>query len=80
MRDVNSIVFYRSKIFDTIRLKGNSAFVHAEFFIRTSKAKFRVTEMEVLHQKREFGFGSGGNVKVIAATIKDLFLYIAGKI
>ncbi len=80
VRDVNSIVFYRSQIFDTTQLKGTSAFVHAEFFIRTSKAKFRVTEMEVFHQKRQFGFGSGGNVKVIAATIKDLFLYIAGKI
>lgn len=80
VRDVNSIVFYRSKIFDAIQLKGKSAFVHAEFFIRASKAGFRITEMEVLHQKREFGFGSGGNLQVIAATVRELFLYIAGKI
>ena len=80
VRDVNSIVFYRSNIFEKIKLKGSSAFVHAEFFIRTSKANFRVTEMEVLHQEREFGFGSGGNLKVAANAFKELFLYIAGKI
>jgi len=80
VRDVNSIVFFRSKIFNTIQLKGKSAFVHAEFFIRASKAGFRITEVEVLHQEREFGFGSGGNLRVIAATVRELFLYIAGKI
>jgi glycosyltransferase involved in cell wall biosynthesis len=80
VRDVNSIVFYRSKIFDVIQLKGNSAFVHAEFFIRTSKANFRIAEMEVLHQEREFGFGSGGNLKVAANAFRELFLYLAGKI
>lgn len=80
VRDVNSIVFYRSQLFDIIQLKGSSAFVHAEFFIRTSKSSFRVAEIEVTHQKREFGFGSGGNIKVIANAIKDMFLYIAGKL
>lgn len=53
VRDVNSIVFYRTKIFDRIELTGNSAFVHAEFFIRTSKAGFRIQEIEAAH--REFG-------------------------
>ncbi len=80
VKDVNSIVFYRSKIFETLQLRGNSAFVHAEFFIRTSKANFRITEIEVVHQKREFGFGSGGNLRVALNTFKELFLYIAGKI
>jgi glycosyltransferase involved in cell wall biosynthesis len=80
VRDANSIVFYRSAIFDVIQLKGNSAFVHAEFFIRTTKANFRVTEIPVSHQEREFGFGSGGNIRVIANTVKELFLYIAVKI
>lgn len=80
VRDVNSIVFYRSNIFKNIQLKGKSAFVHAEFFIRTSKAKFRVTEIEVLHQKREFGFGLGGSLKVISSTIQELFFYVSGKI
>jgi undecaprenyl-phosphate 4-deoxy-4-formamido-L-arabinose transferase len=75
VRDVNSIVFYRSKIFDKIQLNGKSAFVHAEFFIRTSRADFRVVEIEIIHQEREFGFGSGGNIRVITATIRDLLLY-----
>ncbi len=79
VRDVNSIVFYRSKIFDCITLSGTSAFVHAEFFIRASRAGFCIAETEVLHQQREFGFGSGGNIKVIGATVRELFFYIAGK-
>ena len=78
VKDVNSIVFYRSKIFEAFELKGESAFVHAEFFIRSSKAGFRITEMEVLHQEREFGFGSGGNLRVALNTFKELFLYIGG--
>jgi len=79
VEDVNSIVFYRSKIFDKIQLTGKSAFVHAEFFIRASKANFRVTETEIFHQEREFGFGSGGNIKVMAGTMKDLFIYMLEK-
>ncbi len=80
VKDVNSIVFYRSSVFDKIKLEGKSAFVHAEFFIRTSKAKFRVIETEIVHQEREFGFGSGGNIKVIVNTVKDLVIYtLSGK-
>lgn len=80
VKDVNSIVFFRSQILDSISLKSRSAFIHAEFFIKTVRQGFRVHETEVIHQEREFGFGSGGNIRVIAATIKELFLYIAGKI
>ena len=80
IRDVNSIVLFRTEIFNQISLKGTSAFVHAEFFMRAVKAGFRIRETEILHQKREFGFGSGGNIKVINATIKELFLYFAGKL
>ena len=79
VEDVNSIVFYRSKIFDKIRLTGKSAFVHAEFFIRASKANFRVTETEIFHQEREFGFGSGGNIRVMASTVKDLLVFMINK-
>ena len=80
VHDINGIAFYRSKIFDKIQLESNSAFVHAEFFIRTLQAGFRVTEIEVLHQEREFGFGAGGNITVMAKTLKDLCLYTIGKI
>jgi len=80
VRDVNSIVFYRSKILDSVTLKSKSAFVHAEFFIKTVRQGFRVLETEVVHQDREFGFGAGGNLRVMLATIKELFLYFAGKI
>lgn len=79
VKDVNSVVFYRSQILNKIQLKGKSAFVHAEFFISASREKFRIAEIEVLHQEREFGFGSGGNFRVMAGTIKELFLYIAKK-
>ncbi len=79
VKDVNSIVFFRPSIFNTIKLTGNTAFVHAEFFIKASNANFRITEFEVVHQEREFGFGSGGNPRVIAGTIGELLLFFLKK-
>lgn len=79
VHDVNSIVFYRSSVFEKFILTGTSAFVHAEFFIRTKTAGFRVTEIEVLHQEREFGFGSGGNIPVAFHAIRELFMYFVRK-
>jgi len=80
VRDVNSIVFYRSKIMKAVELKSKSAFVHAEFFIKTNRQRQRIRECEVTHKQREFGFGSGGNIKIILCTVAELFLYLLGKI
>lgn len=79
VRDVNSIVFYRTGILKNIQLQGNSAFVHAELFIKVSRAGFRVAEIEIEHKEREFGFGSGGNLKVMLKTTMELFRYFARK-
>jgi dolichol-phosphate mannosyltransferase len=75
VKDVNSIVFYKSSIFKNIELKGETAFVHAEFFIKASKAGFKIAEVEIEHQERAFGFGSGGNMNVIFNTVRELFFY-----
>lgn len=80
VRDVNSIVFYRRQALDNIILKSKSAFLHAEFFIKVARSGARMKEMEVVHQEREFGFGAGGNFRVIMATIRELFLFLLGRI
>jgi glycosyltransferase involved in cell wall biosynthesis len=80
VRDVNGVAFFKRDILSNILLRSNSAFIHAEIFIKTSRAGFKVTEVEVIHQEREFGFGAGGNIRVILATITELFLFLAGKI
>ncbi len=74
--DVNSIVLYRSEVLKRFVLNSDSAFVHAEFFLKTYKLGYRIKQIEVEHKKREFGFGSGGKLTVIAHTIKDLIFYL----
>lgn len=80
VKDVNSIVFYRSKIFEHIQLISNSAFVHAEFFLRTSKAGFVTKEVEVSHESRQFGVEAGAKPKVIIETSIELFYYYTKKL
>lgn len=79
VRDVNSIVFYKRQILNNISLKSNSAFIHAELFIKVARSGARIKETEIVHQEREFGFGAGGNFRVIMATIRELFFFLIGK-
>ena len=79
VKDVNSIVFFRSSIFDRFKLNGNSAFVHTEFFLRVSEAGFRIGEVEILHKEREFGTSAGVKPMVVLNIFKELFQYIAVK-
>jgi dolichol-phosphate mannosyltransferase len=74
--DVNGIALFRRDILNNIKLQSKSAFIHAEIFIKVSRAGYRVLELEVTHKQREFGFGAGGNIKVILATIRELFLFL----
>jgi glycosyltransferase involved in cell wall biosynthesis len=80
VKDVNSIVFFRTSFIRHQPFFSSSAFIHAELFIKFLKANARITQVPVIHQPRTFGFGSGGNMRVILNTISDLFAYISGKI
>lgn len=75
VQDVNSIVFFKTAIIRNTTLESKSAFIHAELYIKALNNGARAIEVEVIHNKRKFGFGAGGNLKVILATGIDLFRY-----
>lgn len=77
--DVNSIVFFKTEMLKNIELKSETAFVHAELFIRMMQNRARVIEIEVIHRQRQFGFGAGGSLKVILPTVKDLLKFALTK-
>jgi len=79
-KDVNSIVLFKRDILSKIQLKSNSAFVHAELYMKTIKNNFKMTEVKVFHKKRMHGRGGGGKLNVILKTAHDLVKYILGKI
>lgn len=72
-RDVNSIKLFRRAILDKFELQSKTAFVDAEFVIRTEKAGFKVVEIPIDHLPRLSQGASGGKISVILETFKDLF-------
>lgn len=80
VRDVNSIVLLKRDIINTIELKSNSAFVHAELYLKTKKNNFKITETKIFHKRREHGKGGGGRLDVILKTIYDLMKHILNKL
>lgn len=79
VNDVNSIVFFRRSVLQGITLRSNSAFIHAELFVKVARSNFRLIETEVLHLEREFGFGKGGNLKVMLSTLLELLIFTLRK-
>ncbi len=71
-KDVNSIKLYRREILNHIELRSDTAFVDAEFCIRTEKAGYRVIEIPIDHLPRLSQGASGGKLSVIAQTFNDL--------
>ena len=80
VHDVNSICLLRRDLLNGVDLRSVSAFIHAEVYIKLARKGTRILELRVEHQEREFGFGAGGNIKVIWATIKELILFLRGKL
>ncbi|MFQ5822495.1 MAG: glycosyltransferase family 2 protein [bacterium] len=74
VRDVNSVVLFKRKIIEDMVLESNSAFIHAELFIKIVKKGLRWGEVVIDHYPRiAENPGGGGNFKVIFRTILDLF-------
>ena len=71
-KDVNSIKLFRSEILKHIKLLSSTAFVDAEFVIRTERAGFKVVEIPIEHLPRLSQGASGGKFSVIWDTFADL--------
>lgn len=74
--DVNGIVFFKSAVFEQVKLQSASSFIHAEFFLETKRNGYKVAEIAIEHREREFGSGSGGKWSVIVPSVIDLFFYV----
>lgn len=63
------------KVFDTIpKLQAERGpFITSEFFIRSVKAGFKISEVGVHHYERTAGVATGTKLNVIIAGFKDLF-------
>jgi glycosyltransferase involved in cell wall biosynthesis len=78
VRDVNSVVLCNKKVFEDIEIRSNSAFVHAEIFLKVVKRGFKICEVKIDHMKRKFGKSGAMKIKVIIYTIIDFVKYIMG--
>jgi len=76
VRDVNSIGLLRKSVLDGVALRSDSAFVHAEIFLRALAKGARIAELDVAHQPRLHGKGAGNKLKVMLPTIRDMMKYV----
>jgi len=79
VHDVNSVAFFRKEIMNYIPMNSQSAFIHAEVYLKSLKKKFRIKEIKIRHNPRISGKSGAIKLKVIFPTIRDLFFYIFGE-
>lgn len=75
--DINSIFMLRSSVLKGIQLNSQSAFIHAEIYLKLKENGAVCKEISIPHYARKFGVGSGGRIKVIIPTLIDLIKYIS---
>ncbi|MCB9204948.1 MAG: glycosyltransferase family 2 protein [Flavobacteriales bacterium] len=76
IRDVNSIMLYRSRILAGINLSSETAFVNAELVLNAIKCNFRIHQVQIDHLPRRYGAGRGGRLSVVVPTFLDVFKYV----
>ena len=70
--DIDSVVFFKHSFLNEARFYANSAFIHAELFIKARKNGARSVEVEIEHLPRKFGKSTGSNPLVILKAALDL--------
>jgi glycosyltransferase involved in cell wall biosynthesis len=78
IHDVNSVAFFRREIIDSIAIKSQGAFIHAEICLNLLKAGYRIKEIDILHKPRISGTSGAISLKVISLTLRDMLFYISG--
>lgn len=75
IHDVNSIVLFRKSLLNGVTLKSDSAFIHAELFLKCA-SKQGFSEVEILHQSRKYGKSGGVKIQVLVSTFVDYVKYL----
>lgn len=74
VRDINcAFKLFQRKIFNSLNLESDGAFINAEIFARARRANYRIKEVGVNHYPRLKGKQTGANIRVILGAFKELF-------
>ena len=74
VRDINcAFKLFQRKIFNSLNLESDGAFINAEIFARARRANYRIKEVGVNHYPRLKGKQTGANIRVILRAFKELF-------
>lgn len=76
VRDVNSIVLINTQAIRPLPLKSNSAFIHAELFLKALRNGCCITEVPIVHASRKFGHAGGAKFRVIMSTLVETLKYL----
>ncbi|MEW6040537.1 MAG: glycosyltransferase family 2 protein [Elusimicrobiota bacterium] len=76
VKDVNSVALARRKILENLNITGDSAFVHAEIFLKVASSGYKIEQVEIEHLPRTSGKGSGNKISVIIPTVINLIKFI----
>ena len=80
--DVNTVRLMKSRVMQSVILRGSSAFTDAELIIKAKRLGWRIKEVPIGHRYRHdrAGTGGGGKLKVILPTIWEMMLCFFGRL
>jgi glycosyltransferase involved in cell wall biosynthesis len=74
--DINgALKIYKRKIFEVVKPKSNSPFIHPEIFAEAVKKGFCIKQHGIIFEPRTKGKSSVAKINVIAKTISDMLIY-----
>jgi len=75
VRDINcAFKLFQRKIFNSLNLESDGAFINVELFARARRANYRIKEVGVNHYPRLKGKQTGADIKVITKAFRELIL------
>lgn len=75
LSDYQNVVFYPTKLVQSLPMESNSAFINPELLIRAYWTGARIAEVPVAHIARDKGEAKGTRLPAIWAAVKDVFSY-----
>lgn len=75
IEDVNSVGLLKKESLSGVLFHSRSAFIHAEILLNVLKQGKKITHVDIEHQPRHHGQGSGAKPAIILKTILDMVKY-----
>ncbi len=75
-RQFQYISLYRTRLFHEIEIEySGSAFFWGEILVKARARGYRMTQVEISYLPRQSGHATGGNPRLVARTVRDMFDY-----